>query len=621
MRTPSSVIGGSCCCSWLFLLLLCFCPLNNNSIVAARRLKETETTSNNARIVGGSNADPTQYPYYTLLQIETATGAIYQCGGTLIAPDMVLSAAHCLFNKGFVTGISAIVNCTQDVNELGRTGYDYPRRSVLEIKHASYNSRTNVNDILLLQLDSPVLDVVPLAWATTTDDDTDAAQSLTVIGMGVESYEAQVTPLHLQVASLQPISYSVCNAAYSGAVFDTRMVCAAAPGKDSCFGDSGGPLIQDDTLVGITSWGKGCAEDNYPSVYTRVSHYDTWIQARVCTVSDFPPTACPGVAALLPGEEPTMAPTIAPTTLKPTIQLTMKPTMAPTLKPQSVPLIQCFSGDMIVTLRDKGPIQMKDLRIGDYVLVAPQRYEIVYSFGHYLEANASLVDDDYLELEPSGLQLSLNHMVFRSNDKKEETAVPASMIRVGDVLLDGLVGDHHRVAVTTISRVPSNRGMYAPLTASGRIVVNGVVCSTYISFQDDSSTLLIGAKQQPFPSFSTGLSFQWLCHVFELPHRLWCQYWQNEEEQYNEHGIATSVVPQLKFFTWIFEHNHVWLQILLLIPLVTTAVALHLLERLMLDPLAVTATTTLLLMLVGISSVRTITTQKRPPARDDPQSR
>ena len=77
------------------------------------------------------------------------------------------------------------------------------------------------------------------------------------------------------------------------------MMCAQAlrSGTDTCTGDSGGPLFrqgiseQDDLLIGITSWGIGCAQD-YPGVYTSVSHHIAFIKNTICEHSSFPPTYC-----------------------------------------------------------------------------------------------------------------------------------------------------------------------------------------------------------------------------------------------------------------------------------------------------------------------------------------
>lgn len=256
-------------------------------------------------------------------------------------------------------------------------------------------------------------------------------------------------------------------------------------------------------------------------------------------------------------------------------------------------------------VKGKGTVSMKELQIGNHVLVSSstvktnaneRNYEPVYSFGHW-NVNDSAT---YLQFDPIGLQISSNHMVFRhrqhggnstiSFQRSKTEAVPASMVQIGDILAlhDDDTDKRHSI-VTSISRV-THRGMYAPLTASGRIVVNGVVCSTYITFQQNSSVLLIGGgSNENEYLYSTGLSFQWLCHVFELPHRLWCQYGRRrrrQQEEYDVHGIATSVAPQLQLAMWIFQPKDgeipagtICMQVLLLIPLVIVAVALDLMER------------------------------------------
>ena len=77
-----------------------------------------------------------------------------------------------------------------------------------------------------------------------------------------------------------PLCHQACNDAYGNQI-TSNMICAASPGKDSCQGDSGGPLVTQEndhyTLVGVVSWGYGCAMANYPGVYARVTAQMNWI--------------------------------------------------------------------------------------------------------------------------------------------------------------------------------------------------------------------------------------------------------------------------------------------------------------------------------------------------------
>ncbi|XP_060681151.1 trypsin II-P29-like [Hemiscyllium ocellatum] len=86
-------------------------------------------------------------------------------------------------------------------------------------------------------------------------------------------------PAHLQCLDVPILSETTCNNAYPGMI-SRNMVCAGflQGGKDSCQGDSGGPLVCDGKLEGIVSWGLGCAEPNFPGVYTKVCNYLPWIR-------------------------------------------------------------------------------------------------------------------------------------------------------------------------------------------------------------------------------------------------------------------------------------------------------------------------------------------------------
>lgn len=78
---------------------------------------------------------------------------------------------------------------------------------------------------------------------------------------------------------------TVCAADYAGGDYEVTetMICAGEKGKDSCQGDSGGPLASNGTLVGIVSWGLGCAREGYPGVYTNVAYFKDWLAANNAT--------------------------------------------------------------------------------------------------------------------------------------------------------------------------------------------------------------------------------------------------------------------------------------------------------------------------------------------------
>jgi trypsin len=107
-----------------------------------------------------------------------------------------------------------------------------------------------------------------------TRSEPSAGTASVVSGWGTLSSGSSSLPTQLQAVTVNIVSSSECSSAYSsyGGITD-RMICAAVSGggKDACQGDSGGPLVVGEDLVGIVSWGVGCAEPNYPGVYSNVA--------------------------------------------------------------------------------------------------------------------------------------------------------------------------------------------------------------------------------------------------------------------------------------------------------------------------------------------------------------
>jgi len=193
---------------------------------------------------------------------------------------------------------------------------------------------------------------------------------------------------------------------------------------------------------------------------------------------------------------------------------------------------------MSVTEQTKGEVAMKDLTVGDKILTANNKYETIYSFGHRHDE----VEAEYLQVKTSHsetpLELTADHMVFLSKKR----AVPASMLKVGDSLLLSSSSDE-LVAIESIKTV-KRVGAYAPFTASGTVVVNGIVASSYISMQKDSDVVVLG-------NFPTPLTYQWVAHVFETPHRLAYSIGYGMDgdnadgvSQWDPHGVAQWIVKQ-----------------------------------------------------------------------------
>lgn len=201
----------------------------------------------------------------------------------------------------------------------------------------------------------------------------------------------------------------------------------------------------------------------------------------------------------------------------------------------------CFPGDATVQVEGKQGefTPMKNLKLGDKIRAGNDKYETIYSFGHLDDSKAK---HDYLELATGTgvLVLTSDHMVMLKGGRY----VPAGIVQVGDELL---MADGVAVSVQSIQTV-RKQGSYAPFTSSGTIVVNGIQVSSFIAFQN-SETLHVGG-------IDTGLTYQFLAHSFESPHRLWCT-WASTclEESYTADGISTWVNGPHRLARWLLPHD------------------------------------------------------------------
>lgn len=201
-----------------------------------------------ARIIGGDQSNIGDFPYYVYMG---------GCGGSLIAPGVVLSAAHC----GSFDGDEVIVGAY----ELDKTtGGAQKVRVVDEAFHPEYDSFTFRNDFALFRLKDPVTVNSDIKFSINSLNAQPApGQDLTVLGLGATQQGGNLEQF-LQDVTVKAMSIDDCNApnGYAGDIEGDVMFCAgfAAGGKDSCQGDSGGPLVlrngNEHIQVGVVSWGK-----------------------------------------------------------------------------------------------------------------------------------------------------------------------------------------------------------------------------------------------------------------------------------------------------------------------------------------------------------------------------
>jgi hypothetical protein len=226
----------------------------------------------------------------------------------------------------------------------------------------------------------------------------------------------------------------------------------------------------------------------------------------------------------------------------------------------------CFPESMTVNVLHQDATPLRDLKIGDLVMVdLAGRYEPVYSFGHY-DLDAS---HKYIQLRANNnmsLELSASHMVMVM-DQAKTRAVPAARVTPGDVLLSL---DHGSVVVDFIQTV-TRQGAFAPFTASGTIVVNGIMASNYISLQTGSSNFYIGTIETP-------LTHQWLEHSFQFPHRVTCHYLSKcTGEKYDESGISKWASHPFHAAQWLLSQDHIFV-LLFMIPVTVVLSAFAVIE-------------------------------------------
>lgn len=130
------------------------------------------------------------------------------------------------------------------------------------------------------------------------------------VGFGqTSSTDRNSIPSKLQAVELGFITTDECKKDYNG-VISSSMLCAASPGRDACYGDSGGPLMDSNfnVQVGIVSFGNSCAKSGYPGVYSRISDQWPWISRIICDYHSSPkPSICPQLTA-----SPTKRPIVSP---------------------------------------------------------------------------------------------------------------------------------------------------------------------------------------------------------------------------------------------------------------------------------------------------------------------
>ncbi|XP_018496173.1 chymotrypsin B [Galendromus occidentalis] len=230
-------------------------------------------------IINGDPAPPNSFPWQVSLQKVVSNfwteKHVHVCGGTLISPSLVVTAAHCIQENAEYR----IVAGSNDLQSF-RHKIGYPRNITV---HPEYDSTIIRNDIAVIKLHrnftlSPSL--MPIQMA-----ENGSLSNCVTSGWGTTSANEDEYPLILRKVKLDLVNQEKCRRLYMDVrdvVIDEKHICAGGNGKAACNGDSGGPLVCLNgvgvpVLTGITSFGVANCGDSHPTVFTRVSTYHDWV--------------------------------------------------------------------------------------------------------------------------------------------------------------------------------------------------------------------------------------------------------------------------------------------------------------------------------------------------------
>lgn len=233
-------------------------------------------SQNRNRIVGGQPAEKNEYPWQVAIKKR---GGKPFCGGSVLSSRTILTAAHCNI---YGTGLIRVAVGDHDISVTGDGEENFTVQSW--VSHPRYNVRTTDYDYAIITLNKPINfsnSAMPICLPTRP---LAGGEEAIVTGWGTTEYATNKYPDVLLEATVTVQTSRQCTTGtvYSSSSITSRMLCAAQTNKDACQGDSGGPLIamegENYSLIGITSWGIGCARPDAPGVYAKVLEVKDWIE-------------------------------------------------------------------------------------------------------------------------------------------------------------------------------------------------------------------------------------------------------------------------------------------------------------------------------------------------------
>jgi hypothetical protein len=274
----------------LFILLILFLVAAAVPAAAGGVYKQADDEIPEYGVTGKTEEAPGSQPWTVALVEDGYDARDGQfCGGTLIAPQWVLTAAHCI-EETAADEVDVVVGRYQLSSSQGER-IDADRL----IPHPQYGE---FHDIALIHLARPATAVQPIALVTAVTEYLDDPPTVAhIAGWGIIPEKGEeYSPDKLSGVDVPIVTEAQCQAAY-GSDVDSSVICAGLEqgGADSCSGDSGGPLVVPAgdgwALAGVVSWGDGCGLPGKYGVYTRVASYEAWIAGYLNGSSPVEPPA------------------------------------------------------------------------------------------------------------------------------------------------------------------------------------------------------------------------------------------------------------------------------------------------------------------------------------------
>ncbi|XP_063702293.1 trypsin-7-like [Culicoides brevitarsis] len=222
-------------------------------------------------IIGGEPITIDQAPY----QVSLLFRGFHKCGASIISQKWILTACHCVDD----------FNTLSDLKVRAGSRYHRYGGKLFKIRNIFSNPKCNIEnatfDSALIELRHKIrfgkkIQAINLPME---NEELAAGTLVNISGWGATRFPGFNSDV-LMSTEVAIVDYEKCKKVYSFDYFGPDVICAQVEGggKDTCTGDSGGPLTHNGTLFGITSWGRGCGTARYPGVYSNVAYIREWIR-------------------------------------------------------------------------------------------------------------------------------------------------------------------------------------------------------------------------------------------------------------------------------------------------------------------------------------------------------